>query len=74
MILILTEPRDTHADHVVEILKTRGAEVVRFHPEDFPARANLSIGYRPARYDAVRDRISSMASSFDPTIRNWSIS
>src|SRR4051812_3756254 len=47
MILILTEPADTHADHVVEILKARGAEFVRFHTEDFPSRANLSIGYAP---------------------------
>jgi hypothetical protein len=47
MILILTEPSDPHADHVINLLKARGAEFVRFHPEDFPARASLSIGYAP---------------------------
>jgi MvdD pre-ATP grasp domain len=45
MILILTEPTDQHADRVIELLTARGAEFVRFHPEDFPARASLSIGY-----------------------------
>jgi hypothetical protein len=47
MILILTEPFDQHADHVIPMLKARGAELVRFHPEDFPARASVSIGYTP---------------------------
>jgi hypothetical protein len=47
MILILTEPMDPHADHVIQMLKARGAEFARFHPEDFPARASLSVGYAP---------------------------
>jgi glutathione synthase/RimK-type ligase-like ATP-grasp enzyme len=48
MILILTEPGDEHADRVVALLKARGADFVRFHTEDFPARASLSIGYGPS--------------------------
>ena len=45
MILILTEPSDTHSDFVIEMLKKRGAEFIRFNPADFPSRASLSIGY-----------------------------
>jgi hypothetical protein len=47
MILILTEPFDPHADHIIKILTERGAEFVRFNPADFPARTSLSIGYAP---------------------------
>jgi hypothetical protein len=45
MILILTRPFDPHADHVIQLLRERGAEFVRFNPADFPARASLSVGY-----------------------------
>lgn len=45
MILILTQAFDAHADHISELLLERGAEVVRFDPADFPARASLSLGY-----------------------------
>jgi hypothetical protein len=44
MILILTEPDDVHADAVIERLKARGVEWVRFNPADFPARASVSLG------------------------------
>jgi MvdD-like protein with pre-ATP grasp domain/ribosomal protein S6-L-glutamate ligase RimK-like protein len=47
MILILTEPFDPHADHIINLLNARGAEFVRFNPADFPARASLSVGYAP---------------------------
>ena len=47
MILILTEPVDSHADQVIQKLEERGVEWLRFHPADFPARASLSIGYAP---------------------------
>jgi hypothetical protein len=47
MILILTEPFDPHADHVINMLTDRGAEFIRFNPADFPAQASLSIGYAP---------------------------
>jgi hypothetical protein len=47
MILILSEPGDPHVDHVVPLLKARGAEFLCFDPEAFPARASLSIGYAP---------------------------
>ena len=45
MILILTQPFDPHADRLSQMLEERGAEFVRFNPADFPARANLSVGY-----------------------------
>jgi RimK-like ATP-grasp domain len=47
MILILTQPFDAHADHVIQILTERGAEFCRFNPADFPATASLSLGYAP---------------------------
>jgi glutathione synthase/RimK-type ligase-like ATP-grasp enzyme len=45
MILILTQPLDPHADLVTEKLRDRGADFVRFHPEDFPSRASISLQY-----------------------------
>lgn len=45
MILILTDPGDTHSDFVIDILKRRGAEYLRFDPEDFPTRAKVSLSY-----------------------------
>lgn len=45
MILVLTEPADAHADHLIPLLQARGEEVVRFNPADFPSRASLSLGY-----------------------------
>ena len=47
MILVLTEPSDPTADHVLQMLTARGAEFVRFNLADFPARSSLSIGYAP---------------------------
>lgn len=47
MILILTQPFDPHADHVIKMLKARGAEFVRFNPADFPAGASISCAYAP---------------------------
>ena len=47
MILILTEPIDPHADHVIQMLESRGAECLRFNPADFPVRASLALGYTP---------------------------
>jgi hypothetical protein len=43
MILLLTEPRDVHADHVAEILRRRQVPYFRFDPEALPARAELSF-------------------------------
>ena len=45
MILVLTGPFDPTADHVIEMLGSLGAELIRFDPADFPARASLSLGY-----------------------------
>jgi hypothetical protein len=45
MLLVFTEPADVHADHVVEKLHARGADVVRFNPADFPSQAELSFEY-----------------------------
>lgn len=41
--LIVTEPRDVHADFVVNELKKRDVPVFRFHVEDFPVNAQISI-------------------------------
>jgi glutathione synthase/RimK-type ligase-like ATP-grasp enzyme len=43
MILILTEEVDPHADQVIEVLRQRGAEWVRFNPGKFPARAEIAV-------------------------------
>jgi hypothetical protein len=45
MILILTEPRDVHADQVEKKLRERGAELVRFDPAQVPSRAAISLAY-----------------------------
>jgi hypothetical protein len=42
-VLIVTEPFDVHADFVIGELKKRDVPVFRFHPEDFPAGAQISI-------------------------------
>lgn len=47
MILILTGPDDAHTDHVVEMLRERGAPFVRFDPAAFPRNAEISIAYAP---------------------------
>jgi hypothetical protein len=45
MLLVFTEPTDVHADHVLDKLHARGADVVRFNPADFPSQAELSFAY-----------------------------
>jgi hypothetical protein len=47
MILIITSPEDAPATKVERILRARGADVLRFDTADFPAAANITIGYRP---------------------------
>ncbi|MDJ0620554.1 MAG: hypothetical protein QNJ63_28105 [Calothrix sp. MO_192.B10] len=47
MLLILTEPLDIHADHVVKKLKMHGVPFVRFHPADFPTKAQISFSCSP---------------------------
>jgi len=47
MILIITSPEDPSANTVEAILRRRGANVLRFDTADFPARAQLTISYRP---------------------------
>lgn len=42
-VLIVTEPRDVHADYVISELKKRDVPVFRFHTEDFPASAQITI-------------------------------
>jgi len=42
-VLIVTEPRDIHADFVVGELRKRDVPVFRFHTEDFPAAAQISL-------------------------------
>ncbi|ANZ25349.1 hypothetical protein RAJCM14343_5772 [Rhodococcus aetherivorans] len=44
-ILVLTQPGDPHADHVVDLLRRRDARVVVFDPADFPVHASISVGY-----------------------------
>ncbi len=43
MILILTEEADPHADRVIEALRQRSAEWVRFNPARFPSGAEISF-------------------------------
>jgi glutathione synthase/RimK-type ligase-like ATP-grasp enzyme len=43
MILILTESFDAHADLVIERLKAKHAEYLRFETADFPEKAGLEI-------------------------------
>jgi hypothetical protein len=45
MILILTEHRDSHADHVSSLLRQRKAPLLRFDPADFPRLSTLSITF-----------------------------
>jgi glutathione synthase/RimK-type ligase-like ATP-grasp enzyme len=48
MLLVLTEPADVHADHLIDKLRARAADVVRFNPADYPARAEISLTYSAA--------------------------
>jgi hypothetical protein len=45
MILILTEQLDTHADHIVQKLRARRADFIRFDPARFPIEAELSLAF-----------------------------
>jgi glutathione synthase/RimK-type ligase-like ATP-grasp enzyme len=45
MILILTEPDDSHADHVAQKLRERETDFVRFNHADFPSKAQISLAY-----------------------------
>ena len=47
MILIVTSASDEPAILVEQRLRARGAEVLRFDTADFPARANVTVSYRP---------------------------
>jgi hypothetical protein len=47
MLLVLTEPLDPTADRVIDCLRARGADVVRFNPADFPSKAEISVSYSP---------------------------
>ncbi|MBB4917727.1 MvdC/MvdD family ATP grasp protein [Streptosporangium saharense] len=44
MILVLTSAGDDHADQVVGLLTSAGADVVVFDPASYPARASVEIG------------------------------
>lgn len=43
MLLILTEPNDSHADYVAAKLRDRGAAFLRFDPARFPREAEISL-------------------------------
>jgi hypothetical protein len=47
MILVLTEPRDAHADRFIACLRAKKASFIRFDPADFPTQTTISVGYRP---------------------------
>jgi len=47
MILIISTPNDAPANGVEVRLRARGLKVLRFDTADFPARANLTMSYRP---------------------------
>lgn len=46
MILILTEPKDIHADRVEAKLRRRGEPLLRFDWSEFPSQASLSVRFR----------------------------
>lgn len=49
MILIISQPADTHTDVVRDKLLGRGAEVTVFDHADFPERAEISLAYADGR-------------------------
>jgi MvdD-like protein with pre-ATP grasp domain len=49
MILILTEPKDLHANLVEARLRQRGARICRFDWSEFPRTASLSVEFRGGR-------------------------
>lgn len=49
MILILTEPKDPHANLVEARLRQRGASICRFDWSEFPSTASLSVEFRGGR-------------------------
>jgi hypothetical protein len=54
VILILTGDADPHADRVIEALRQRGAEWVRFNPARFPSRAEISFsGTAAGRFQSL---------------------
>jgi glutathione synthase/RimK-type ligase-like ATP-grasp enzyme len=50
-ILIITNDHDEHADAVIRELNRRGVEVLRFHPEEFPHAASISIEIHDGRIE-----------------------
>ena len=50
-ILIITNDHDEHADAVIRELNTRGVQVLRFHPEEFPHACSITIEIQDGRID-----------------------
>jgi hypothetical protein len=71
MILILTEPRDVHADHVAHKLRERGAGFRRFHPAEFPRHAELSLSYSATGRARYRLRAGGEAIDLDRVTAVW---
>lgn len=71
MILILTEPGDTHSDFVIEKLEARGAEFLRFNPQDFPSKANVSIGYSACGQMQSRLRVNGTSIDLNSVQSVW---
>jgi len=51
-VLIVTEPLDVHADFVINELKKRDVPVFRFHAQDFPVEAQISISGAGTKWSA----------------------
>jgi hypothetical protein len=63
MILILTNEKDEHADHVINMLAKQDVASVRFDSVEFPQRASISVQYGPQ--GACRQLLRSKDASLD---------
>jgi glutathione synthase/RimK-type ligase-like ATP-grasp enzyme len=50
-VLVITNDHDEHADAVIQELNSRAVPVFRFHPDDFPQAASISMEIRDGRID-----------------------
>ncbi len=71
MILILTAPDDTHADHVAGMLRARGADVVRFDPAQLPSEASLSLAFDANGQHGRHLRLDHLDIDLDRIVSVW---
>jgi hypothetical protein len=71
MLLVFTEPDDVHANHVVDKLRARGADVLRFNPADFPSRAEVSLTYTASGVACAQLRTAGRTVDLDSVCSVW---